>query len=101
MAHQNILRFYGKKLDIKVDYSSIFDREQEKTESYDLKIDNSETYDFELDYFPDYELELPNIPILHKLTFGIDFVTDDYYMIEDDGTVLMTQGFNKLQFQFQ
>jgi hypothetical protein len=100
MAHQNILRFYGKKLDIKVDYSSIFDREQEKTESYDLRIDNSETYDFELDYIPDYELVLPNIPVLHKLTFGIDFKTDDYYILAADGGIIMSAGFNKLQYQF-
>jgi hypothetical protein len=100
MAHQNILRFYGKKLDIKVDYSSIFDREQEKTESYDLRIDNSETYDYELDYIPDYELELPNVPVLHKLVFGIDFVTDDYYILAEDYGIIMTAGFNKKQYDF-
>jgi hypothetical protein len=100
MGHQNILRFYGKKLDIKVDYSSVFDKEQEKTESYDLRIDNSETYDFELDYIPDYELSSPNIPVLHKLTFGIDFVTDDYYVTAEDGSIIMSTDFNKLQYQF-
>lgn len=100
MAHQNILRFYGKKLDIKVDYSSIFDREQEKTESFDLRIDNSETYDFELDYIPDYELVLPNIPVLHKLTIGIDFKTDDYYILTEDGDIIMSAGFNKQQYDF-
>ena len=100
MAQQNILRFYGKKLDIRVDNSSIFDREQEKTESYDLKIDYSEVYDYELDYIPDYEIVRPDIPITHKMIFGINLTTDDYYLQDINGIVLTTEGYNQLQFVF-
>jgi hypothetical protein len=100
MAGQNILRFYGKKIDIKVDVSSVFDREQEKTEKYDLKIDNSEIYDYELDYIPDYELFRPDIPVTHKMIFGINLSTDDYYLTDADGIILMTEGYNELQFVF-
>jgi len=100
MAQQNILRFYGKKLDIKIDYSSVFDREQEKTESYDVKIDYSEVYDYELDFIPDYELIKPDIPVVHKMIFGYNLSTDDYYLTDVDGTVLTTQGYNQLQFVF-
>ena len=69
MAQQNILGFYGKKLDIKVDNSSIFDREQEKTEKYDLVIDYSTVYDYELDFTPDNENNIPDIPVTLKMRF--------------------------------
>jgi hypothetical protein len=100
MAQQNILRFYGKKLDIKVDTSSIFDREQDNTESYDLKIDYSEVYDYELDYIPDYELFRPDIPVTHKIVFAINLETDDYYFLSEDGTILTSEGLNQIQFNF-
>ena len=100
MAQQNILRFYGKKLDIRVDNSSIFDREQEKTEKYDLVIDYSTVYDYELDYIPDYEIIRPDIPVTHKMIFGYNFSTDDYYLTDANGVVLTTEGYNQLQFVF-
>lgn len=100
MGGQSILNFYSRKLDIKVDKSSNFDREQEKIESFDIKIDYSEVYDYELDYTPDYELFRPDIPITHKMIFGVNLSTDDYYLTDSDGTILTTQGYNQLQFVF-
>jgi hypothetical protein len=100
MAHQNILTFYSRKLDIRVDKSQYFDYEEDKQEKYDLKIDNSEYYDFELDYSPDYELITPNIPIVHKLVLSVNFETEDYFITDMSGIILTTQGYDKIQFQF-
>lgn len=100
MAQQNILRYYGKKLDVVVDKSSVFDREQEPTEKYDLVIDYSEIYDYELDFMPDYELIRPDIPVTHKLIFSYNLSTDDYYLLASDGTILTTEAYNQLQFIF-
>ena len=100
MGQQNILTFYSRKLDIRIDNSENFDYQDNREEIYDLKIDYSEYYDFELDYTPDYELELPDVQSLHRLTLSVNFETDDYYLCDINGNILMTQGYNNLQFQF-
>ena len=57
-------------------------------------------YDYELDFIPDYEIIKPDIPVVHKMIFGYNLSTDDYYLTDVDGTVLTTQGYNQLQFVF-
>jgi hypothetical protein len=99
MAHQNILAFYSRKLDIRVDKSQYFDYQPDNEEKYDIRIDNSEYYDFELDYTPDYELVLPNIPKLYLPTISISS-EGEYLFLTENGEVLMSEGLNKLQYQF-
>jgi hypothetical protein len=97
MSSQNILNYYGSKLDISVDKSSFFDREQEKTEKYDLVLDNSETYDYQIDPIVDYQLDI-ELPT-NTLVLKINLVTDDYYLMTVDGLILETVGYNQIQFQ--
>ena len=49
MAGQNILQFYGSKLDLKVDFSETYDFTIDTSEWVDLVLDYSEEYDFQLD----------------------------------------------------
>ena len=63
MSGQNILNYYGSKLDVKVDKSKYYDYEREKTEKYDLVLDYSEIYDFQLDpIMDDFEIYNPKSP---------------------------------------
>lgn len=100
MSNQNILNYYGSKLDIKVDKSSIFDREQETRHKIDLVLDYSETYDFQLDPNPDFELINPEFKSKYKLILSLNLSTDDYYLTDNNGNILSTQGYNPLQFNF-
>ena len=54
MAGQNILRFYGSKLDLKVDFSETYDFTIDTSGWVDLVLDYSEEYDFQLDSTPIY-----------------------------------------------
>ena len=49
MVGQNILQFYGQKLDLKLDSSELYDFTLDKTGWIDLVLDYSELYDFQLD----------------------------------------------------
>lgn len=49
MSGQNILQFYGSKLDLKIDNSETYDFILDKHEFVDLTLDYSEEYDFQLD----------------------------------------------------
>ena len=53
MNSQNILHFYGSKLDISLDNSEFFDFQLMTDEFVDLILDNSEMYDFKLDTLVD------------------------------------------------
>ena len=97
MSSQNILNYYGSKLDISVDKSSIFDREQEKTEKYDLVLDYSETYDYQLDPTNDFNMYPTDVQSV--LVISINLETNDYYLMTVDGLILETIGYNQLQFQ--
>ena len=97
MGHQNILSYYGSKLDISVDKSMFFDREIEKTEKYDLVIDYSETYDYQLD--PIMDIDLYPSDIQPVLVMSINLETNDFYLVTEDGLILETVGYNQLQFQ--
>ena len=100
MSSQNILNYYGSKLDIKVDKSKYFDHEQEKTEKFDLVLDYSEYYDFQIDPVMDYEIPNPIQPkVFGKIILSVNLETDDYYMLTEDGLILQTVGYNQIQFQ--
>ena len=49
MVGQNILQFYGQKLDLKLDSSELYDFTLDNTGWVDLVLDYSELYDFQLD----------------------------------------------------
>jgi hypothetical protein len=49
MSKQNILKFYGSKLDLKLDNSETYDFTLDKTGWIDIVLDFSEEYDFQLD----------------------------------------------------
>jgi phenolic acid decarboxylase len=61
MSNQNILNYYGSKLDIRVDKSMFYDYEEENGYKFDLILDNSETFDFQLDSLYDFELTIREI----------------------------------------
>lgn len=54
MSRQNILKFYGSKLDLKLDTSETYDFIIDSTEWVDLVLDYSEEYDFQLDNTNDF-----------------------------------------------
>lgn len=49
MIGQNILQYYGQKLDLKLDSSELYDFVLDSSEFIDLVLDYSELYDFQLD----------------------------------------------------
>ena len=120
MNSQNILRFYGSKLDISLDSSELYDFKLDTTEFVDLVLDESEFYDFKLDTLVDglgfvdikldysefYDFELVNAydyqtNYIDENTIIINVKIDDnYYILSKDGFVLMTQNNEKIQFQY-
>ena len=50
MTGQNILNYYGQKLDLEIDFSEIYDFTLDSSVSVDLVLDFSETYDVQIDY---------------------------------------------------
>jgi hypothetical protein len=58
MANQNILGFYGFKLDLSIDNSELFDFTMDKSDNVDLIVDVSETFDFILDFSIDTDIDL-------------------------------------------
>lgn len=120
MNTQNILRFYGSKLDISLDSSEFYDFKLDTTEFVDLTLDISEFYDFKLDTLVDrsdlvdlkldfsefYDFELVNAydyqtNYIDENTIIINVKIDNnYYILSKDGFVLMTQNGEKIQFQY-
>ena len=49
MAGQNILNFYGSKLDLRLDFSENYDFIIDTSSWIDLVLDYSEEFDFQLD----------------------------------------------------
>ena len=93
MAGQNILRFYGSKLDLKVDFSETYDFTIDTSGWVDLVLDYSEEYDFQLDSSPIYEEYV--IPILYEISeFGCD-----YTILTQDEFSILTQNEECIQYQ--
>ena len=120
MNTQNILRFYGSKLDISLDSSEFYDFKLDATEFVDLRLDVSEQYDFildtlvdrmdivdlKLDYSEYYDFELVNAYDYQTNYINGDEmiinvkIDDNHYVLSRDGFVLVTQNNEKIQFQF-
>lgn len=114
MIGQNILKFYGSKLDIKLDNSETYDFIIDKTGNVDLILDYSETcdfiidktgnvdlildcseeYDFQLDYSLDSETYELQSPIVIITEFGCNNT-----IITQNEFTLLTQNEECLQYQ--
>jgi len=66
MGGQNILKFYGSKLDLKLDNSENYDFIIDTSEWIDLVLDYSEEYDIQLDYTPDFDDNI--IKVLYEIS---------------------------------
>ena len=113
MLGQNILQFYGSKLDLKIDNSETFDFTLDKTEWIDLIIDNSEYVDFVLDknewvdlvldYSEYYDFQLDNsrdygTPLIYNKTISSEFGCD-WTILTQDGFSILTQNEECIQYE--
>lgn len=119
MNTQNILRYYGNKLDISIDTSELYDFVLDTSESIDLALDMSEFFDFKLDLlydeidyvdlvldyseYYDFEMVSEFEPIYEDnlLTTPIIHITNnqDYQVLTIDGFGLLTQSGMYIQYQ--
>lgn len=112
MSSQNILNYYGSKLDIKVSNSKGFYQVEDKINEIDLRIDVSEQYevyldksdylDLIVDYSEIYDVQLDVsdnvlLPIIPK---SVDFPKTNYTIQTIDGYVLTTQYGEFIQYQY-
>ena len=116
MGGQNILKFYGSKLDVKVENYKLFYQDKDKEDSIDITIDTSEIYDFtidksdfvdvvvdysdvfdvQLDYSYDDIMDfLSLIPTIDGFT-----ISDNYFLTFEDDTILATEENNRIQFNY-
>jgi hypothetical protein len=119
MNSQNILNYYGSKLDMKLDFSEHFDFVLDKDQDLDLKIDNSEFFDFYLDVtittdlrldnsdFYDFQLDTSGDPIFYKLPIiytttliNSDLTLNRNYILSQDNNTITTENGDVIQFEF-
>ncbi len=115
MVGQNILQYYGQKLDLKLDSSETYDFVLDSSswvdltlvldysETYDIVLDTTGWVDLVLDYSELYDFQLDNsieiieydIPILYSAKdFGCD-----YTILTQDEFSILTQNEECLQYQ--
>jgi hypothetical protein len=111
MSSQNILNYYGSKLDVKVDVFKGFYQEIDKEDKIDLIIDTSEQYDVFLDktdyidllidYSENYDVQLDSTDELYypKELKSIDFSTR-FVILTMDGYTITTQNGEYIQYQY-
>ena len=117
MVGQNILRFYGSKLDLKLDSSEEYDFIIDKSEWVDLQLDNSLLFDLTvdttgwvdlvLDYSELYDFQLDNSVDLVDYTKPITYETKiyeidgtvTYAILTQDNYVILAQNGEYIQFQ--
>ena len=119
MNTQNILNFYGSKLDMKLDFSEHFDFVLDKSQHLDLKLDNSEFYDFhmddtvttdlKLDYSEFYDFQLDNstdllfykLPIIYTTKLiDINLTLNRNYILTENNYALTSEYGDVIQFEF-
>ena len=83
MNRQNILNFYGSKLDLKLDSSELYDFELGKT-----------TIDYNTDV-----LDLTNEITYTGLTIDVNFNMTSNYLLYEDVTILRAENNNKIKKQ--
>lgn len=95
MTRQNILKYYGSKLDLKIDNSETYDFILDKTGWIDLVLDFSEEYDFQLDNSRE-----PLLPITYESTVDSNIEYGcDYTILTQDGFSILTQNEECIQYQ--
>ena len=117
MNSQNILNYYGSKLDMKLDFSEHFDFVLYKDQDLDLKIDNSEFYDFYLvntvstdlildgSEFYDFQLDTSGEPLFYKLpiiytTKLIDLSINVNSILTQNNNTITSENGDIIQFEF-
>ena len=83
MANQNILNFYGSKLDLKLDSSELYDYQLTKND---------------VDYNTDV-LDLTNEITYTGLTIDVNFNMTSNYLLYEDVTILRAENNNKIKKQ--
>ena len=95
MTRQNILKYYGSKLDLKLDISETYDFVLDNNEWVDLVLDFSEEYDFQLDNSRE-----PLLPIIYESTVNSNIEYGcDYTILTQDGFSILTQNEECIQYQ--
>ncbi len=95
MTRQNILKYYGSKLDLKLDISETYDFVVDNNEWVDLVLDFSEEYDFQLDNSRE-----PLLPIIYESTVNSNIEYGcDYTILTQDGFSILTQNEECIQYQ--
>jgi hypothetical protein len=95
MTRQNILKYYGSKLDLKIDNSETYDFTLDKTGWIDIVLDFSEEYDFQLDNSRE-----PSLPIIYESTVGSSVEYGcDYTILTQDEFSILTQNEECIQYQ--
>ena len=83
LANQNILNFYGSKLDLKLDSSELYDYQLTKND---------------VDYNTDV-LDLTNEITYTGLTIDVNFNMTSNYLLYEDVTILRAENNNKIKKQ--
>ena len=83
MTNQNILNFYGSKLDLKLDSSELYDYQLTKND---------------VDYNTDV-LDLTNEITYTGLTIDVNFNMTSNYLLYEDVTILRAENNNKIKKQ--
>ena len=117
MNTQNILRYYGRKLEINTDFSQLIDYTLDNSNFIDLKLDNSEFIDYrlensgyvdlKLDYsgYVDFELDFIDdrfmVPItVYNPIIDVEVSYINYAIQSQDGVALLSQSGELIQFQY-
>ena len=119
MNSQNILNYYGSKLDMKLDFSEHFDFVLESGQNLDLKLDNSEFYDFyvdntittdlKLDYSEFYDFQLDNtndllfykLPIIYTTELiSVDLTINRNYILSQNNNIITSENGDVIQYEF-
>ena len=116
MNSQNILNYYGSKLDMKLDFSEHFDFVLDNSQNLDLKIDDSEFYDFHLDNtitndlrldyseFYDFQLDTSGEPLFYNLpiiytTELINGNKETYYILTENFLIISSENGDLIEYE--
>jgi len=113
MGGQNILKFYGSKLNLKLDISETYDFVVDSNEWVDLILDFSELNDFMvdktewvdlvLDYSEEFDIQLDNTPDIDdyviEVLYEIKEFGCDYTILTQDEFSILTQNGECIQYQ--
>jgi acyl carrier protein len=92
MNSQNILMYFGSKLDLKIDESELYDYKLDTSDFVDLMLDVSENFDFQLDN--------SNVGPIIFINPTINWLTDfNYAIVTENDYGLATQNSEYIIYQ--